>query len=112
MLLLRLYPEEDRFTVRTYHKTLKWLLKMSDPSGKLAQWLLRLSELKLNILHRAGVKNLAAVVALRLRTAVSNKKNKTIRYLYKTSAWTHSGPCVASESNSERKKRKAVVNYD
>jgi len=43
-LLLRPYVEGTRFTVRTHHAALKWMLHMNGAHGRLARWRLRLAE--------------------------------------------------------------------
>ena len=43
-----------RFILRTDHAALQWLFNFKDPEGQLARWLLQLSELEFDILHRKG----------------------------------------------------------
>lgn len=52
VLLLRLYVEETISTIRTDHDSLKCILNLSDATGMLVRWLLRLSEFDFNIIHR------------------------------------------------------------
>ena len=51
---LRPYIEGQKFTVRTDHDALRWLLTLSDPSGRLMRWRLRLSEFDFEIQYRPG----------------------------------------------------------
>lgn len=57
-----------RFPIRTDHDALRWLLNMTDVTGTLAQWRLRLSELELDVVHRAVIKRQAADSLSRLET--------------------------------------------
>ena len=54
VLMLRPYLEGQEFTIRTDHDSLKWLMALSDASGRLQRWLLRLQEFDFNINHRPG----------------------------------------------------------
>ena len=68
ILLLRPYLEGQRFTVRTDHDSLKWVLNLADAKGRLARWRLRLSEFDFDVEHRAGVKHQAADALSRMET--------------------------------------------
>lgn len=78
VLLLRLYPEECRFTVITDHDELKWILNLSNSTDKLAQWQLCLSEFEFDIVHRVGIMRQAGDVLSRL------KKTEEDESLWKT----------------------------
>lgn len=56
----RLCVEGNRFTVSSDNQALKWLLAMSDTSGKPAKCRLRLSGLKFDITYHAGINHQAA----------------------------------------------------
>jgi len=56
----RQYLYGHEFDVWTDHQCLTWLKSMRDPMGRLAQWILELSEFKFNIFYRAGKTNVAA----------------------------------------------------
>lgn len=45
------------FTVYTDHSALKWFLSLSNPTGRLARWGVRLSSFNFEIKHRRGVDN-------------------------------------------------------
>lgn len=47
-----------QFTVYTDHAALKWFLKLSNPSGRLARWALRLSSFNFILKHKRGRDNL------------------------------------------------------
>lgn len=54
----RCYLENGkRFTVYTDHSALKWFLSLSNPTGRLARWGVRLSAFDFEIKHRRGVDN-------------------------------------------------------
>lgn len=56
MLILLSYPEDTQSRTRTDHNSLRWILNLSDASGLLAQWRLRLSELYFDVVYGAGIK--------------------------------------------------------
>ena len=51
---LRPYVEGTRFTIRTDHDALRWLMTLSDTSGRLTRWRLRLQEFDFDIVYRPG----------------------------------------------------------
>lgn len=51
---LRPYIEGTRFTVRTDHDALRWLMSLSESSGRLTRWRLRLAEFDFVIQYRPG----------------------------------------------------------
>ena len=51
---LRPYIEGQKFVVRTDHDALRWLLTLSDPSGRMMRWRLRLYEFDFEIQYRPG----------------------------------------------------------
>ena len=53
----RPYIEGQDFTVITDHASLKWLMKQTDLSGRLARWALKLQGYRFEILHRKGSEN-------------------------------------------------------
>lgn len=50
----RQYLLGRRFLLRTDHSALQWLFNMKDPTGQLARWVLQLSEMEFDIVHRRG----------------------------------------------------------
>ena len=52
--IFRSYLEGLKFTVYTDHASLVWLQKLDKPTGRLARWILRLSQFDCVILHRKG----------------------------------------------------------
>ncbi|XP_055918604.1 uncharacterized protein K02A2.6-like [Eupeodes corollae] len=53
----RPYVEGYRFTVVTDHSSLKWLMSLRDPTGRLARWSLKLQGFDFGIEHRKGTLN-------------------------------------------------------
>lgn len=62
ILLLRSCLERGWFIVRTDHDVLEWLLTMTEDTGMLSRWGLRVLEPYLDVIHLAGVKYGAADV--------------------------------------------------
>ena len=54
VLYLRPYIEGTHFKVRTDYEALKWLMTLTDPSGRLTRWRLRLAEFDYEITYRPG----------------------------------------------------------
>ena len=52
---LRPYLEDETFTVRTYQGAQRWLMTLTDSSGRLMRWRLRLSEFDFTIEYRPGI---------------------------------------------------------
>ena len=51
------YLSGKRFFVHTDHGSLSWLMKVRDPTGRLARWALQLQQYDFEIIHRAGTLN-------------------------------------------------------
>ena len=51
---LRPYIEGTRFTIRTDHDSLRWLMSLTESTGRLTRWRLRLSEFDFVIQYRPG----------------------------------------------------------
>ena len=69
VLILRPYLLGTQFTVRTDQHALRWLLNLTNVSGRLARWRLRLAEYEFEVEYRPGVKHQLADGMSRLRTA-------------------------------------------
>lgn len=54
---LRAYLEGYSFVVVTDHHSLTWLHNLSQPTGRLARWILRLQQFDFRIIHRKGREN-------------------------------------------------------
>ena len=57
---LRPYIEGTKFTVRTDHDCLRWLMNLTESSGRLTRWRLRLAEFDFVIEYKPGRKNQVA----------------------------------------------------
>ena len=68
MLHLRPYLEGTRFTIRTDHDALKWLMNLRDPRGRLARWALRLQEFDYEVQYKPGSSHALADGPSRLLT--------------------------------------------
>jgi len=67
-LLLRPFVEGTRFTVRTDHAALKWMLHMDSAHGRLARWRLRLAEFDYVVQTRPGASHPAVDTMSRIST--------------------------------------------
>jgi len=65
---LRPYTEGTRFTVRTDHAALKWMLHMDGAHERLAPWRLRLAEFDYVVQTRPGASHHAADTMSRIST--------------------------------------------
>jgi len=67
-LLFSPYIEGTRFTVRSNHAALKWMLHMDGAHGRLARWRLRLAEFDYVVQTRPGASHHAADTMSRIST--------------------------------------------
>ena len=63
---LRPYVEGTKFTVRTDHDCLRWLMNLTESSGRLTRWRLRLADFDFVIEYKPGRKNQVADALSRL----------------------------------------------
>jgi RNase H-like domain found in reverse transcriptase len=68
ILHLRPYVEGQKFIIRTDHHSLRWVLNLSDPQGRLARWRLRLLEFDYEVQYHPGALHHGADMMLRLRS--------------------------------------------
>jgi hypothetical protein len=68
ILHLRPYLEGQRFIIRTYHHSLRWVLNLSDAQGRLARWLLLLLEFDYEVQYHPGALHHGADMMSRLRS--------------------------------------------
>lgn len=68
VLLSQYYLDGHKFTIDTNHEALKWILSLSDGTGKLVCSPLRLSEFEFDFGHRSGTKKQAADILSRFKT--------------------------------------------
>lgn len=66
VLLLRPYRECAHFTLRRDQATLRWTISLTDASGRLERWRLRLMEYEFDIVHRHVIKYQAADALCRI----------------------------------------------
>ncbi|CAN8076676.1 unnamed protein product, partial [Agarophyton chilense] len=64
---LRPYLQGERLTVNTDHSSLQWLLSITDQSGSLTRWRLRLSEFDFEVKYKKGLANVLADGLSRLK---------------------------------------------
>lgn len=55
--MLRTYLEDTRLTIQTDHDLLQWIMNLTDATGRLVRWRLRLSKFDCDPVHRAGAKH-------------------------------------------------------
>ena len=67
---LRPYLQGEKFTVHSDQASLRWLLTIAEPSGRLMRWRLRLSEFDFQILYKTGKLNTQADALSSLATLV------------------------------------------
>lgn len=65
-VLPRPFLEGTALTFKTDKDSLKWMLNLTDASGRLEQWRVRLFELDFDVSHQAGVKHEVASAVSRL----------------------------------------------
>ncbi len=58
--ILRPYLERRHFDLSTDHQALKWMMDLTDVSGRLARWRLRLLEFDFTVRYKKGLKNTIA----------------------------------------------------
>ena len=68
ILTCRPYLYGERFDLYTDHHSLRWLMSIDDPSGRLMRWRLRLAEYDFEIYHKKGRLNNQGDALSRLRT--------------------------------------------
>lgn len=69
------YVEGTKFTVITDHSALIWLHSLSNPTGKLARWALKLSQFDFKVIHRKGSLNVVADALSRAVPSLENDLN-------------------------------------
>ena len=69
VLHLRPYLEGKRFTIRTDHHSLRWVLNLADAQGRLARWRLRLQEFDFEVLYLPGRSHHGADMMSRLQSS-------------------------------------------
>jgi len=72
-LLLRPYVDGTRFTVRTDHTALKWMLHMDGAHGRLVRWRLQVAEFEYVVQRRPGASHHAADTMSRISTPAGDE---------------------------------------
>lgn len=67
------------YTVATDPASLKWLSTLSSPSGRLARWLMRISQFKLNLVYRKRTLNVVADALSRFTPETSVRHHTTLK---------------------------------
>lgn len=73
IFLLTPYLEGAQLKIQTDHDALQWILTLSDASGKMERWRLRLSEFEFDVVQQAIVKHQTADGLLWLSTDKEDK---------------------------------------
>lgn len=68
ILLLRSYFQGTHFTTCTGHDSFKWMLDLSDVSGRLASWCSQVSDFDFDVVHQTGEKRQVAGELLKALT--------------------------------------------
>lgn len=69
------YLQGNHFTLFTYHEPIRWLLNLTDVSGRLFRWRLRLAEFDFEVKYERGNNNHLADTLSRLSTTNVEKTN-------------------------------------
>jgi hypothetical protein len=71
----RHYLYGKKFTVRTDHRCLQWLINFKEPEGQLARWIEYLGTFDFEIVHRKGQLHGNADAMFRIPCSYCNNKN-------------------------------------
>ena len=84
---LRSYLEGVAFTVYTDHYSLLWLLKLKQPTGRIARWAIRLQQFDFSIKHRKGTENVVPDMLSRSVDAVETVDVSDSSFADSTDKW-------------------------
>ncbi|XP_015123819.1 uncharacterized protein LOC107045921 [Diachasma alloeum] len=73
---MRMYLEGYSFVVITDHQSLKWLLKLDNPMGRIARWNLFLQQFDFEIEYRKGILNIVADALSRNPIDLNNSEDE------------------------------------
>ena len=93
---LRPYLYGENFIVHTDHASLRWLMNVTDPSGRLIRWRLRLSEFDFEIMYKKGKANGQADAFSRLLT-----EGETVDAIDDEISWFMAEPADATEGEED-----------
>ena len=94
-----------KFTLRTDHVSLKWLVSFKNPEGKLARWLSVLSGYDFEVEHRSGVTHINA-------DALSRQNLKKCKRSDCEDCSLEKSDCVCVVTGSQSKETEKVEDYD
>lgn len=77
----RVYLYGTRFTVVTDHSALTWLIKIKEPSGRLARWSIYLQAFQFDIVYRKGVSHANANALSRPALSIEIVEDKNDAYI-------------------------------
>lgn len=63
-----------RFTTKTNHDSLKWILNVTVSNAGIARWRLRLPEIEIDVLHRVEIRHQVADAQSQLPTTGESRK--------------------------------------
>ncbi|CDF38390.1 unnamed protein product [Chondrus crispus] len=101
--ILRPYLERKHLELYPDHQSLKWMMSLTDASGRLARWRLRLLEFDFTIKNRKGAVNCIADAVSRLPT-LANQVDEDVEIEFRrdaiTSNFNDDGICVVNAENT------------
>ena len=102
--ICRPYLQQEKFIAHTDHSALRWLMTISDPSGRLQRWRLRLSEFDFVVMYKKGKENTIADALSRSTTqgeAIEKNDHEIPCYLTQDQELCLKIECTEDKSDSD-----------